>query len=530
MSKTTLFLIFFLIFNILSCEINNSDDEQEINTESPGIDEIIIGDGTRYDITDESSFDAVPWLDLESGDTVLIHYKKEPYRRKIGLKGVGTTSQPIRICGIPDSSGRLPEISGENSITGPGFDDSFFNPDFPEWGEALGVIVINDQWGNKPENIVIQNLKITGAYYAHSFTDKAGVTQNYIRNASGIYIVVGKNISVRGCEITDNGNGIFTNSNVNSIERTTEEVLIEYNYLYDNGNEKNEALGIPGYGRHNLYIQSKGMIVQYNRIGRLRPGAMGSSLKDRSAGSIIRYNWIESAARTLDLVEQEDASPVQDDPRYGFDYVYGNILINSKNDGTGLASAGNIIHYGGDNSVNNDGEDSNGTCRNGTLEFFNNTVVIINYDDRSGDWNRDYIFQLSTHNDTVNIRNNIFYAYFPNAEIYMALMNRFGTANLEGVNWFVTNWKEGHIEDDYKPFVGTINRNGTILTGTDPGFQNLLDYDFSLTAASACIDAGSLLPSSITNNYPLDSMYQVHYSGISRDINGSEIDLGSFER
>lgn len=85
-----------------------------------------------------TSLDQVPWLDLQAGDTVNIHYRSEPYRTKIGLRGQGTKDSPITIKGIKGPSGKLPVLSGENATT-PANLNGFFSE---KWDEFLGVILI----------------------------------------------------------------------------------------------------------------------------------------------------------------------------------------------------------------------------------------------------------------------------------------------------------------------------------------------------------------------------------------------------
>jgi hypothetical protein len=62
--------------------------------------------------------------------------------------------------------------------------------------------------------------------------------------------------------------------------------------------------GVDGsYNQHNSYLQSVGVLYEFNRYGPLRPKAEGSALKDRSVGAVIRYSRLDGAARSLDLVE-----------------------------------------------------------------------------------------------------------------------------------------------------------------------------------------------------------------------------------
>src|SRR5690242_14812407 len=58
---------------------------------------------TTYDVGpgfDYTSVGAVPWDDLQAGDTVSIHYRPEPYRELILISGQGTLEAPIRVQGI----------------------------------------------------------------------------------------------------------------------------------------------------------------------------------------------------------------------------------------------------------------------------------------------------------------------------------------------------------------------------------------------------------------------------------------------
>lgn len=123
---------------------------------------------------------------------------------------------------------------------------------------------------------------------------------------------------MRGCIIHDSANGLFTS-------HLTQNILISRNYIYDNGIENSIY-------QHNTYTESMGIVYEYNQFGPLRSNCPGNNLKDRSAGTVIRYNWIEAGNRQLDLVESDYQSFV-DDPSYNATFVYGNILIEPDNAG-----------------------------------------------------------------------------------------------------------------------------------------------------------------------------------------------------
>jgi hypothetical protein len=58
------------------------------------------------------------------------------------------------------------------------------------------------------------------------------------------------------------------------------------------------------------------MVYQFNHFGPLRANCPGNNLKDRSAGTVIRYNWIEGGNRQLDLVDAEDSAELRNHPSY----------------------------------------------------------------------------------------------------------------------------------------------------------------------------------------------------------------------
>jgi len=91
----------------------------------------------------------------------------------------------------------------------------------------------------------------------------------------------------------DCGNGFFVASSDAIVSR---DILIEDNYIHDNGNDGSLF-------EHNSYTAGIGMIFQNNRFGPLRPGAQGNNLKDLSGALVVRNNWIEGGNRQLDLVD-----------------------------------------------------------------------------------------------------------------------------------------------------------------------------------------------------------------------------------
>jgi len=136
---------------------------------------------------------------------------------------------------------------------------------------------------------------------------------------------------------------------------------------------------------HNTYTEAKNITYQYNRMGPLRSGAEGNNLKDRSAGTVIRYNFILGGNRLMDLVDSEELS---NESSYQKTFVYGNILV-EEDDGLN----NQVIHYGGDSG-------NTSQYRKGTLYFYHNTLFSL----RSGN---TILLRLSTNDKQADVRNNI---------------------------------------------------------------------------------------------------------------------------
>ena len=129
----------------------------------------------------------------------------------------------------------------------------------------------------------------------------------------------------------------------------------------------------------------------------------GAALKDRSTGTVVRYNRITGGSRSLDLVDAEDSSPLAlADPDYRTTLVYGNVIVNDAAVHGPILS--NMIHYGGDSGLTEN-------YRKGTLYFVHNTVVVrADQDEASGagQWSTS-LFDLDTADETAVIDDNVFF-------------------------------------------------------------------------------------------------------------------------
>jgi len=436
----------------------------------------------EYQVGPEKDYTAisdVPWESLNPGDTVLIHWRAAPYHEKWVICRRGTEDKPITVRGVPGPDGELPVIDGRDAVT---------RRKLNYWNEERSIIKIggaNTPPDTMPAYIVVENLDIRSARTPYSFTGDFGVVKDYASNASSILIEKGEHITVNNCILRDSGNGLFISSGAS-------ESVVERCWIYDNGIEGSIY-------HHNSYTSAVGLTFQYNHYGPLREGCKGNNLKDRSAGLVVRYNWIEGGNRQLDLV---DSSRMGDNPRYRKTFVYGNILVEPEGAGNSQ-----IVHYGGD-SRNSDG------YRKGVLYFYNNTVVST----RSGNTT---LVRLSTEDESMDCRNNIIYVTASGDRL--AILGSSGAAELRN-NWFKPGWVNSHGD-----LTGTVKQYGDRLAGTNPGFVDENAQDYHLTSDSDCIDMGAALHPDALPDHDVRYHYIKHRSSEPRTCI-DKIDVGAFER
>ena len=422
---------------------------------------------------------AAPWAELQPGDAVLIHWRPEPYREKWVICRQGAGQAPIVVRGVAGPEGQLPVIDGNGAVTARGLN---------YWNEPRGVIKIggaNVPADTMPRHIVVENLEIRSARPPYSFTNDGGQTENYAENAAAVYIEKGENIVIRNCVLHDSGNGLF----IGTLRDTpTRDILIQSNYIHSNGNQGS-------FYEHNSYTAAVGITFQFNRYGPLRSGAGGNNLKDRSAGLVVRWNWIEGGNRQLDLVDAEDSPVIQNDPRYRTTEVYGNILVEPADEGNRQ-----IVHYGGDSGTTS-------RYRKGTLVFVHNTIVSTRTD-------RTTFFRLSTNEESCDARNNVFYATLPGDTVSM--LDAAGALRLAG-NWIKPGWR-----GTFGELQNRIEDAGGMVQSEAPGFASELNRNYRPAAGSACVNRAVAAPLEI------GFQYREHTGWEPRAADGAP-DIGAFE-
>lgn len=425
---------------------------------------------------------AVPWATLGPGDVVRIHWRAEPYREKWVIGRSGAEGAPIVVRGVAGPNGERPVVSGDGATTPAPL--NFTN----EQRGLLKIGTSNVPAETLPEHIVVEGIEFRSAHPDYQFTNDSGGTQSYASNAAAIYVERGAHLVIRDCVLADSGNGLF----VGAFDGDTRDVRIERNQIAGNG--------IVGSGyEHNAYTAAIGIVYEGNRFGPLRAGAGGNNLKDRSAGLVVRYNWIEGGNRQLDLVDGEDTPAIPAHPSYARTFVYGNVLIEP--DGAGNSQ---IVHYGGDS-----GDEP--AYRKGVLHFFHNTVVSL----RSGNTT---LLRLSTDDETADVRDNLLYVTAAGSRL--AMLDESGTLLLSH-DWLKSGWVESHSGD-----ADVVDAGGNV-EGSDPGFADFSAQDFRPLPGADPVDAGTALHADALPEHAVARQYAKHQATAAR-LDGGAPDLGAF--
>jgi fibronectin type 3 domain-containing protein len=467
-----------------------------------------IGPGQTY-----TSLAALDWTKLGPGDTVQIYPNKDaggniiPYFEKPLISVRGTAAAPINIVGMPDpTTGQLPIIDGTNAITAAQWNSHYMPL------EDLSLVMIGTRASQNaasgawsPGYFNLQNLDIRNGYSGDpgttlTYTASDGTVRPYSAGAvCGIYIEKGDHITIKGCTIHGNNEGMFGAGQGD--QRNLENLTIDSNYIYGNGT-------INSSQTHNSYLEGINTIYQFNKYGPLRTGSLGGGLKDRSAGTIIRYNYVTGGGHLLDLVEAQNYAPVTLTlPSYRTTLVYGNIFYNAN------GAAVTPIHYGGDTLPSP-------YFRKGVLDFYNNTFV--NQEDV---W-RTNVFDLQTGADSLDARDNIIWFQPGTKNNTIELLTDVGTAYF-GRNWITPGWtvSRGLLA----PFSGRMAGAGNLINNAqnDPGFVSVAAQNFGLTTLSQCVDQEDTLTG---DELPVLLQYADPMHAKSRTVNGNALDLGAFEQ
>lgn len=416
-----------------------------------------VGPGQDY-----ATIGAVPWYTVTAGDTVYIHWKSTPYREKFLISGQGTASDWIRVLGVKDGpAGEGPTISGDGATTSTNMHYRWPNATGGSAIQWNGIIqVAGLTYGTKPKYIEIANLKVQDGYSAYQFTAENGTVANYNDFCACIYTRSVEHLNIHDNELSNCGLGYYNWTGADPAVDLSIDSVIRGNYFHENGIANN-------YSMHHLYTEARGSIIEENYFGPLRAGAIGSAIKDRSSGTIVRYNWMEYApGNMLDLDDaQGGGGGITGDPAYAQTFVYGNVF-DARN------GINNMVKCCDDTGIGNN--------RTGPVYFYHNTLVRPK---RDGSWRLGLFANPQVLLSQFDVRNNVFWSAetepgYTTLSIIEFTLNA-GSFNF-GTNWISPRW--------------TVYRAGETYTGTTTGVENMITADVSNDAKFADWANGNLIP------------------------------------
>lgn len=476
----------------------------------------------------------VPWYKLEPGDTVYVHHRPEPYREKILISSRGTAERWIRVLGVPGPNGELPVISGDGATTSKNMHHRWQDPTGGSAIQWNGVVQIAVRAGNVapiPGYIEVANLRIQDATKDMQFTAENGVSAKYAAFAACLYARSAQHLVVRDCVLANCGLGFFnwtgdgsSNAFWTALQQDT---VLRNNTFLGNGVARDWSV-------HQVYTESDGVVIEGNRFGPMRDGAFGSQIKDRSAGTVIRYNTIEAAPSgwALDLVEPEASwRTLSSRPSLAHTFVYGNLIVSRSGRGP------NLVHWNEDHYQNK----GRANVPGGRLHFYDNTVAV--FADRA---QAQAVVLFNVHQGAfdcprgplpgvIDFRNNLV-SVVPRTPGERAPVVRLGYCGVEnfalGRNLLPEGWTVGgkSVHPDR-----TVTGAENVIAAADPGFVDAARDDFRPGPRSpAAGTGGALAPEVAKNPLGLDLTPVSQPAGARglapRKAAGAGSDLGALER
>jgi hypothetical protein len=399
------------------------------------------------------------------------------YTNYLQMEISGTASEPMIICGVPDSAGNLPVLDGTNATTQSATSVALdgFGIIFTWPGPTGGHYNYWQSGSAGPSYLTISGLHLRNATPAINFVPPGGGSAPWVDGDGCIYLGSGSYIDIVGDELNTCTNGLSTYANGNNAWATiTQEITVRGNHFINNGY-------VTEQGDHQIYNQSFYSLMEDNLIDHALPTAAADAIKFRGIAGIARYNYIgtdassSGPARLMDWVDNQDSGVYQAFEGYlsnpgqtncamsmwclgdtaganiiaalqesaQQDFMYGNAMTNAS------FSAESQIHYSEDH-------DAGMAAKNGSLFFYNNTIdnAEVIFDTATGGGYNTYLQQR------VLAQNNIFWNsnQISFDRIESLIMN--GLTNLVPSTTSITT-----------PIVG-----GSYSGGTAYGWQSGCDY------------------------------------------------------
>jgi hypothetical protein len=440
-----------------------------------------------------------------------------PYFEKLMITNKGTQAQPLIVQGVADpETGALPILDATGATTA----STMPHYGEPQYFDDLGLVLLTPTTARNdyPKWVTLKTLRLQHARRGTHYSDITGAQRTLGTCAAGVRLSQSDHVTLDGLEIYENDNGLFgKTSGTENYAQFSNNLTIRRSHFWGNG---------AGGQCHQSYIEANGAIYEFNFYDLSKAGTSVNQIKDRSAGTVIRYNYILQAGHHLDLVESQDSQTVFPPlPSYRETFVYGNIFHMK----TPPPSEESFIHYGYDAIREMD--------RAGWLYVYHNTFVV------ERDYNEAYrivITKFETAADKLDFRNNIVLnkPVTPGqTNPLMAWTYNGGVAQF-GVNWVSPHWavcRDG-VGACTTAAAGTENFYTPASVWDAPNFRDLAGRDFGLVSGSTAIGrAGSLAPPVTANSLGMDltPVYQyvapMSYTARSglRDLGATESDRGA---
>ena len=266
-----------------------------------------VGPGQKY-----PTIRSVPTNTWAPGSIMRIHNldatgaNPTTYHESTRIMAGGTPTQPVIMCGVPDSVGNLPVLDGQNAASGAWNTVSTQPYGIVEiWGEGA----YNETYasgGLGPDYVVLSGLA----------TQHAGLGYNYIPSSGGsalaqwdidgacINVLSGQHLLIEGNDMNLCSNGLFVGNNSAGgygYSSVTE-------FLYIRGNRMRNSGFATYFKSHDAYVQSFWGVVEGNRFDSTAVGSNGDALKWRGTEGIFRYNFFNAAFGGEQLINEESAT------------------------------------------------------------------------------------------------------------------------------------------------------------------------------------------------------------------------------
>jgi hypothetical protein len=231
-------------------------------------------------------------ITVAAGQTV---YFTPPYFEKVILTAAGTSDSPIIVQGIADpTTGALPVLDAHNASTGP----NMAHTGSAAYHDAYGFVLFARNAGNNswPAYLTLRNLRIQSGRVGLTGYDGSNSAYTYV-SGGGIRLENATSVTLEELEILDSDNGVFgkTDPGTNPAQSLVD-LTVRGNHFYRNG---------LGSGSHQSYLEANGIVYEKNWYDTPAAGSACSQLKDRSSGTVIRYNYFYPSLRVLDLVNSQ---------------------------------------------------------------------------------------------------------------------------------------------------------------------------------------------------------------------------------